>query len=41
MKYSMKENGIPKKIPDVKVEGKHPKGRPKLRWEQEIMKDVT
>jgi hypothetical protein len=31
MEYSMKENGIPKKILGVKVKEKHPKGRTNSR----------
>jgi hypothetical protein len=36
MEYSMKENRIPNKILEVKVEEKHPKARPKLRWQQDL-----
>jgi hypothetical protein len=32
---------IPKKVLNMKVKGKHPRGRLRLRWEQHVRKDVT
>jgi hypothetical protein len=36
----MKEEKI-KKSSNMKVKGKHPRGRLRSRWEQQVRKDVT
>jgi hypothetical protein len=32
---------IRKKVLNMKVKGKFPRGRPRTRWEQQVRKDVT
>jgi hypothetical protein len=32
----MNEQRIPKKVFNMKVKGKYPNGRPRLRWEQQV-----
>jgi hypothetical protein len=37
----MNKERIPKKVSNMKVKGKHPRGRPRSRWEQQVREDVT
>jgi hypothetical protein len=37
----MKEVRIPKKVLNMKMKGKCPRGRQSSRWEQQFRKDVT
>ena len=39
--FQNNENRIPEKIMKSKLNGKHPVGKPSLRCEQQIRKDVT
>jgi hypothetical protein len=32
---------IAKKVLNMKLKGRHPRGRPRSSWEQQIMKDMT
>jgi len=36
----MEEQSPTRRVPDAVVEGRRKRGRPKLRWEDDVMEDV-